>query len=210
MNFGNYNINSIGVTIENSFKGILNGKGHYLYNFNVSQYSNDLFNGLFGCVDGTIKNIGFKNVKFNYDSTITDKDAYVGLIVGQLNGNMENVYVYGDLTSKATGTIYSGGLVGQNNGNIINSYTNVTVKSTSINKMSYAGGLVGQNNGNINGCFAYGNVLSKGYVEPFSYASGLVGIQENNGKVINSFRYINQVITKYYNVTTSYNDIGDL
>lgn len=210
LNFGNYNINSIGVTIENSFKGILNGKGHYLYNFNVSQSSNDLFNGLFGYVDGTIKNIGFKNVKFNYDSTITDKDAYVGLIVGQLNGNMENVYVYGDLTSKATGTIYCGGLVGQNNGNIINSYTNVTVNSTSVNKMSYAGGLVGSNNGNISGCFAYGNVLSKGYVEPFSYASGLVGIQENNGKVTNSFRYINQVITKYYNVTTSYNDIGDL
>lgn len=210
LNFGNYNISSIGGTIKNSFKGILNGKGHYLYNFNISQSSNDLFNGLFGYVDGTIKNIGFRNAKFNYNSTITDKDVYIGLIVGQLNGYMENVYVYGDLTSKATRTIYSGGLVGQNNGNIINSYTNVTVNSTSVNKMSYAGGLVCQNNGNINGCFAYGNVLSKGYVEPFSYASGLVGIQENNGKVINSFRYINQVITKYYNVTTSYNDIGDL
>ena len=210
LNFGNYNINSIGVTIENSFKGILNGKGHYLYNFNVSQSSNDLFNGLFGYVDGTIKNIGFRNAKFNYNSTITDKDVYVGLIVGQLNGYMENVYAYGNLTSKATRTIYSGGLVGQNNGNIVNTYTNVTVNSTSVNMMSYAGGLVGSNNGNINGCFAYGNVLSKGYVDSFSYASGLVGIQENNGKVTNSFRYIDQIITKFNSVSTSYNDIGDL
>lgn len=210
LNFGNYNINSIGVTIENSFKGILNGKEHYLYNFNVSQSSNGLFNGLFGYVDGTIKNIGFRNAKFNYSSTITDKDVYIGLIVGQLNGYMENVYVYGDLTSKATRTIYSGGLVGQNNGNIVNSYANISVNSTSVNMMSYAGGLVGSNNGNINGCFAYGNVLCKGYVDSFSYASGLVGIQENNGKVTNSFRYIDQIITKFNSVSTSYNDIGDL
>ena len=48
------------------------------------------------------------------DADISGKttDVYVGLIIGNLSGTIENVYVLGSLTSTSTRTSYVGGMVG--------------------------------------------------------------------------------------------------
>ena len=205
INLGGYAIDATALTQTTSFKGVLDGNSHKVFNFTVTASDNS-YNGLFGYVDGTIKNIGFETSMTITTSKTTD--VYVGLIVGYLNGSLENIYATGTLTSTSLRTSYVGGLVGYNNGSIFNSYANVNVTATSTNLKCYAAGLVGYNNGNVTGSFAYGNVSAKGYVESYSYASGLIATEGTNSSVTSCFRYDGQTITKFDSIATSYNDIG--
>ena len=205
INLGGYAINATALTEATSFNGVLDGNSHKVFNFTVTA-SDDSYNGLFGYVDGTIKNIGFETSMTITTSNKTD--VYVGLIAGMLNGSLENVYGSGVLTSTSLRTSYVGGLVGYNNGSILNSYANVKVTATSTNLKCYAAGLVGYNNGSITGSFAYGNVSAKGYAEPYSCPSGLVALDGDNSNVTNCYRYNGQIITKFGNSSTSYNNIG--
>jgi hypothetical protein len=205
INLGAFAVNATALTEETAFKGVLDGNSHKIFNFTVTASDNS-YNGLFGYVDGTIKNIGFET-----SMTITTSkktDVYVGLIIGNLNGALENVYVTGILTSTSLRTSYIGGLVGYNNGSISNSYANVNVTATSTNLKCYAAGLVGCNDGSITGSFAHGNVSAKGYAESYSYASGLVAAEGTNSVVTSCFRYSGQTITKFVSASTSYNNVG--
>ena len=205
INLGGFTINSTSLTEATMFKGILDGNSHKVFNFTINATDNT-YNGLFGYMGGTIKNIGFEATM----SITTSKniDVYVGLVVGNLSGTLENVYVLGSLTSTSSRTSYVGGMVGYNKGIIINSYTNVKVVANSSNLMCYAAGLVGFNDGTLTGSFAYGNVTAKGYFESYSYASGLVAAEGTNSIVTSCFRYSEQAITKFGSSSTSYNKIG--
>ena len=205
INLGGFAIDSTSLNEETMFKGILDGNSHKVFNFTINATDNT-YNGLFGYMGGTIKNIGFETSMAITTSKTTD--VYVGLIIGNLSGTIENVYVLGSLTSTSTRTSYVGGMVGYNKGTIINSYTNVKVVASSSNLMCYAAGLVGFNNGTITGTFAYGNVSAKGYAETYSYASGLVAAEGTNSIVTSCFRYDGQIITKFGSLSTSYNKIG--
>ena len=205
INLGGYTVNATALTEATSFNGVLDGNAHKVFNFTVTASDNS-YNGLFGYVDGTIKNIGFETLMTINTSNKTD--VYVGLIAGMLNGSLENVYGSGVLTSTSLRTSYVGGLVGYNNGSILNSYANVNVTATSTNLKCYAAGLVGYNNGSITGSFAYGNVSAKGYAEPYSCPSGLVALEGDNSNVTNCYRYNGQTITKFGNSSTSYNNVG--
>ena len=205
INLGGFAINSTSLNEATMFKGGLDGNSHKVFNFSINSTDNT-YNGLFGYMGGTIKNIGFETSMAITTSKTTD--AYVGLVVGNLSGTLENVYVLGSLTSTSSRTSYVGGMVGYNKGTIINSYTNVKVVASSSNLMCYAAGLVGFNNGTITGTFAYGNVSAKGYAETYSYASGLVAAEGTNSKATSCFRYDGQIITKFGSLSTSYNKIG--
>ena len=205
INLGGYSINATALTEDTSFKGILDGNSHKIYNFIITSPDNS-FGGLFGYVDGIIRNIGFETSMMITTNKTTD--VYVGLVVGKLNGSLENVYVTGTLTSTSLKISYVGGLVGYNGGSISNSYANVNVTTVSTNLKCYAAGLVGFNNGIITGSFAYGNVSAKGYAESYSYASGLVASEGSNSSVISCYRYNGQTIIKFGSSSTSYNEIG--
>ena len=207
INLGGFAIDATALTESTAFKGTLDGNAHKVFNFNVTATDNS-YNGLFGYVDGAIKNIGFETSMTITTSKTTD--VYVGLIVGYLNGSLENVYATGTLTSTSLRTSYIGGLVGYNNGSILNSYANVNVTATSTNLKCYAAGLVGYNNGSITGSFAYGNVSAKGYADSYSYPSGLVALEGDNSSVSDCCRYSDQTITKFGNISTSYNNVGEL
>ena len=206
INLGGYAIDATALTESTAFKGTLDGNAHKLFSFTITAYDNS-YDGLFGYVDGTIKNIGFEASMTITTSKTTD--VYVGLIVGKLNGSLESVYATGTLTSTSPRTSYIGGLVGYNNGSILNSYANVNVAATSTNLKCYAAGLVGYNNGSITGSFAYGNVSAKGYADSYSYASGLVAFEGNNSSVADCYRYSGQTITKFGNTSTSFNNVGE-
>ncbi len=205
INLGGFAIDSTSLTEETSFKGILDGTSHRVFNFTIKSTENT-YNGLFGYMGGTIKNIGFQT-SMNITTTKTS-DVYTGLVIGNLSGTLENVYAFGSLTTTSLRTSYIGGMVGYSVGSIINSYSNVNVTSTSTNLKCYAGGLAGYNDGFITGSFAYGNVSAKGYAEVYSFASGLVSMEGSNSNVASSFRCKEQVITKFGSLSTSYNEIG--
>ena len=205
INLAGKTIDVISSTSTTSFKGTFDGKGHKIYNISLTAVDENNL-GLFGYVDGTIKNIGFE-ISLNISSSKTN-DVNAGLVVGRLNGTLENVYVSGTLNLTSSRTSYVGGLIGYNNGSIINSYSNVEVSAISTNLRSYAAGLVGYNDGTIAGSFAYGNVSAKGYAEPYSYASGLVAAEGTNSVVTSCFRYSGQTITKFGSASTSYNNVG--
>ncbi len=202
---GGYTINSTAVTEETAFKGFLDGNGYIISDFDVKCEDN-VFNGLFGYVDGSIKNIGFAT-SMNINTTLSS-DVYVGMIIGKLNGSIENSYVSGYLSSNSSRNSFIGGLVGFNNGMIIDSYSNVDVSSTSTNLKCYSGGLVGSNNGLIKGSFAYGNVSSKGYVEAYSYSSGLIAFEGSNSSILNCYRYNGQIYIKYECESSPFNNVG--
>ncbi len=194
INLGGFSIDSTSLTEATMFKGTMDGNSHKVFNFSINTNDKE-YNGLFGYMGGIIKNIGFET---SMKITSSNKnDVYVGLIVGNLIGTLENVYVSGRLNSTSSRTSYIGGLVGINSGAILNSYSNVIINAVSSNLKCYAGGLVGYNNGSVTGSFAYGNVSAKGYAEAYSYASGLIAAEGTNSIVNSSFIYDGQVIRKF-------------
>ncbi|MDY5983481.1 MAG: leucine-rich repeat domain-containing protein, partial [Anaeroplasma sp.] len=205
LDFGSKQIDLIASTEEKAFNGILDGNKHEIRNY-VLNATYNTFNGLFGYVSGTIKNIGFKN-NLTISTTSTD-DIYNGMIVGKLSGRLENVYATGTLNVSTSKLGYTGGLVGYNEGVILNCYSDIEINDTSSENKAYAAGLVGYNAGTISGSIAYGNVSAKGYVEKFSYASGLVAF-DNEGTVLNSFRYEGQKIMNFDVESESYNSQGE-
>ncbi|MDY3830272.1 MAG: leucine-rich repeat protein, partial [Erysipelotrichaceae bacterium] len=205
INLGGFAIDSVSSTEATMFKGTLDGNSHKVFNFTINGTDNT-YNGLFGYMGGTIKNIGFDTSMTITTSKTTD--VYVGLIIGNLSGTLENVYVSGAITSTSLRTSYVGGMAGYSTGTILNSFSNVSVTAISTNLKCYAAGLVGYNDGSITGSFAYGNVSAKGYAESYSYASGLAAAEGTNSLVTSCFRYDGQTITKFGSIATSYNDIG--
>ena len=207
INLGGYAIDPTSLTEKTMFKGVLDGKSHKVFNFTINA-TNNTYNGFFEYMGGTFKNIGFET-SLDITTSLTT-DVYTGLLIGNLSGTLENVYVSGSLTAASLRTSYIGGMVGYSTGTILNSYSNVTVSSTSTNLKSYAGGLVGYNDGSITGSFAYGDVSAKGYADSFSFASGLVACEGTNSVVTSCFRYKDQKITKFDSISTSYNELGTL
>jgi hypothetical protein len=168
------------------FDGLFDGNGKTISNFNYTYTDKDDV-GLFGYVNGIIKNLGL--IAPNIDAGRGDR---IGSLVGRLGkGNITGCYVDGgnvagtDYVSGLAGTNYStitncnssanvygdaivGGLVGQNGGDVIRCYSTGTVTGT-----LKVGGLVGENNGNVTACYNTGVVSGSKYC-----VGGLVGYNE--------------------------------
>jgi len=128
--------------------------------------------GLAGYVDD---NSNIFNSYFN-GSSVTGTGSYIGGIVGEGYGDIENC--------SATGTIgetgnYVGGIAGYNHGNIKNSYF-----TGSLRGATYIGGLAGRNDGSgkIFNSYAEGDMQRGGNPPPLSveYYGGLVGYNDGN------------------------------
>ncbi len=132
---------------------------------------------------------------FGFGITETER-VYAGGLVGVFAyGTMTNCNSSGTLASYSTGeAVYFGGLAGQNKaGAINNSFSSADVHA------KYAGGLVGYNgyvstdeeyiagtdNAKIYQCFATGYIT--GSLSYPAVAGGLVGLNENNGHINNSY-----------------------
>ena len=167
-----------------SFKGVFNGNGKRISNFNYTSTERNYI-GLFGYVDGftaEIKDLGL------IDPNV---DAGTGSIVGSLAGSAEkgfitNCYVEGCFVSGAS-TV--GGLVGQN-GSVIdirNStiITNCSTTGTVLGRQ-YVGGLVGENEGgtiiNCTSSARVGRTILLGGITP---VGGLVG--SSLGTIVNCY-----------------------
>ena len=170
--------NIIGINWDNPFNGIFDGKGHTISNFSYTCTDGDNI-GLFGYVNGKIKNLGLIN---------PDVDAGEGSFVGSLAGwfkygKITNCYVDGGSVAGAEGV---GGLVGQNGfcyhagecggGTISNCYSTGGVAGYSA-----VGGIMGMNNGGtISNCYSDSTVLGATDV------GGLLGLNDE-GTISNSY-----------------------
>lgn len=137
----------------NSFSGIFDGNGHRITNVNIYGTFSDnksFWQGLFGVVSGTVKNLGVENINYRINDF---EDWYGSACIGGLAGDLEhgtpvveNCYVTGSITysGKSSGLYGSGatgGLAGAANGaSIKNCFTNVSINSSA----KYIGGIIGE------------------------------------------------------------------
>lgn len=146
---------AIGATESSAFSGTFDGNGYSIKNLTTGFA---LYNGLFGVVTGTIKNLNLDNVRID---TVTKPDGTstvstsAGAVAGWLKGTISNVSV---TNSYIYGGLMAGGLVGSSGGNITNSYT----ENTTVTGNGYLGGLTGSLTGVISHSYSLSQVIAKG------------------------------------------------
>ena len=155
----------IGTSFRNSYTGTFDGGGHTIKGLTVT--TNDQFVGLFGSLGkaGTVKNVVMEGVQI----TNNHGSGYVGGVVGNSDGTIENCSVSGSVS----GTAYVGGVVGvQWFGSITGCSSSATVKG-----MGDVGGVAGQTNADVTltACYATGNVTIELGHRDRVYVGGLVG-----------------------------------
>jgi len=160
-------------TSDNIFEGSFNGNGHVVSNLYINNPTAD-DQGLFGRVEGKLKNIGIENCD------VTGGSYNTGGLVGGGHSSIYNCYATGNISgisktgglsggsdfivdSYATGDVtstgnYAGGLAGDCT-EIANSYATGNVVGANI-----VGSLVGASNGMLTNCYATGNVTGVNFV----------------------------------------------
>jgi hypothetical protein len=170
------------------FKGTFDGQGYEIRDLYINRPNEDHV-GLFGPMDGVIRDVGAVNV------TVVGGDAVGGLAgwvltvsdsysIGSVTGNKYVGGLLGDnsggtmsdsySTGSVTGEEVVGGLVGRNTGSVNDSYSSGDVTGT-----WGVGGLVGSNgyltyDGTVSKCYSTGNITGDEYV------GGLVGKNEGS------------------------------
>ncbi len=160
----------IGTSSSNPYRGTFDGNGHTISGLYINSTADD--QGLFGYVSssGKVQNLSV--------SGSVSGNNYVGGVVGDNRGSVENCYNTGTVSGPDSGTSnYVGGVVGYNSGSVENCYNTGSVTSSG----SPVGGVVGFNIsiGNVKNCHNIGEVSGNRYV------GGVVG--ENSGSVTNSY-----------------------
>lgn len=161
IDFEGANIDSYSIGSEAyPFKGHLDGNGHVIKNFKLTNVSNKPYRGLFDVIGGnaTIKNLGVVNANYTVNTWMK---AFGGL-VGYMIDNTEVIgcfakgttFVAPDTTTAYLGI--GGGLVGcmeSDNTYVTNCYS--TGNDLPHGNIDYDGGLVGQGKkfGGIENCF---------------------------------------------------------
>ena len=153
-----------------TFDGTFDGLGHSISDLSINSPNTSRV-GLFGTSTVSVRNVGLVH------ASVVGK-SFVGMLIGENTGTVENSYATGSVIGISTGTCYLGGLVGQNNGSgsISNSYATGTV-TWSGSGNGVLGGLVGENNvlGSISNSYASSYVTWDPSASPPSHAGGFVG-----------------------------------
>lgn len=172
-------------TLENPFKGTFDAQNNVVKGLYIN--NNNDYVGLFGVVEGTLKNINI------FDSYISGGN-FVGSIAGNLKGNAE--YCYSSATVVANETSKKvGGLFGCVEGSeeqqtvITNSYTTnnlnlVVNKDLKDGDSSMIGGVVGcaKQNVLIENCYNRATIKASA-----SYVGGVVGFAVNKVTISRSY-----------------------
>ena len=176
---------------QNPFKGILDG-ADYTVTYEVLAASKNSQDGLFGFLNGVVKNL---NVKVSGKIENLSNNVIVGGLSGYaLKSSIKNVNVEFDSEIDANGVVF-GGLVGINEDSLIkNSSANGSVEASANEIESYLGGLVGRNSGELYMTSSESTInVDKGSTV---YLGGLVG---KNYRTIESSYAISEI--KSANIT---------
>ena len=178
-------------TSTNAFKGTFDGKGHTINNLEISGLDNSIIAGLFGKLNGTVKDLVINNAKISH---LSDGSGGIGVVAGSIfnTGLIKNVTVS---NAEITGNRWTGGIVGYMYGSVENcKVSNIELTVTPDNLSGKfdngdkVGGIVGlspnDNRGTISGNHAE-NVTIKGYrdlggIAGAANASALTGNNASN------------------------------
>ncbi len=152
------------------FTGTLEGNGHTITGLTINRGSTSAV-GLFGRIDGTVKNLRLQSVS-------VVGDAYVGGLAGRIVGEVDSCSVTGSITGSGNAV---GGLAGDiYSGSLTMSYSAATVTG-GVYSGTGTGGLIGSvSSGSVlTNCYATGNVTGNNRV------GGLVG--NNDGTITKSY-----------------------
>lgn len=154
----------IGSWPTNVYTGIFNGQNHVINDLYIGGGST----GLFGAVNGTVRNFGLNNIKVYSPSY-----AYLGTAVGTLlGGTVSQIFATGEVT----GVSYTGGIVGWHSaGQITDVYAHVKVSGLS------SGGVVGRNDS-----LTITNAYATGWLGVSTAERGLIG-HNFGGTAVNTF-----------------------
>ena len=168
-------VDSNGKRISYPYAGVFDGQNHTISGVYYESSNEDYGGGLFGKVEGNVRNIGILDSYFNGSVN------YLGGICGKNKGTIENCYNIG--TVSGAGSV--GGICGMNEGTIENCYNTGTVSG----EMYHIGGICGGSSlSTIKNCY------NTGAVSGSSEAGGVCGTSDwdtiancyNIGKVAGS------------------------
>lgn len=192
IDLGNVDFTPIGNATSGAFSGSFDGNGYTISNLSVFSGK---YAGLFGCNEGTIKNVKLSGI-FVYGT------RYVGGVVGHNTtlGTVENCTVLsGDVESDGgLNDVNVGGICGYNEGVIQGTFSNcANVTAENTDAYAYAGGIVANSTNEISFTASnYGDVFSS------TYSGGLIGLGDSNvftncyntGSISGSYQYFGGLI----------------
>ena len=148
---GRYYVDSNGNIISYPYAGVFDGQNHTISGVYYESSNEDYGGGLFGKVEGNVRNIGILDSYFNGSVN------YLGGICGENSGTIENCYNTG--TVSGAGPV--GGICGMNKGTIENCYNTGTVSG----EMENIGGICGgSSSSTIKNCYNTGTVSGLQFV----------------------------------------------
>ena len=154
------------------YAGTFDGGGKTITGLTINQSSESNV-GLFASIaeGGTVKNLKLDDVDIIAGSN-------VGAIAGENRGTIENCSVSGSVTGSSNNSCV-GGIAGWHyGGTITDCHSSATVKG-----IAFIGGIAGQSNASITACYSTGSVTATINSNNYSYAGGVVGMN-NNGAIL--------------------------
>ena len=169
------------------FEGIYDGQGRKIEDLTI--LSSDSFQGLFGFVTGTVKNVSVYGRVAVTTLGSADEGPYAHSYAGGIAGGINNGAVIESCVSyvNVLGDSFVGGIVGEVMENdymvtktfssVVNcvNYGNIrAIAETAVNENAmYYGGIAGRNNGIVRGCVNYGSVSAT--AANVRYVGGIAG-----------------------------------
>ena len=171
---------------ENAFSGVFDGQGYVIKNMKITG-EQESYCGLFGLVDGTIKNVGLENTLIDVTG---ERSWAIGGVVGFLRGSVENCYNSGKINAECKSADV-GGLVGSSfsSASSIRNCYNLGSVNASTYGSGRAGGIAGYSYGNIQNCYNSATINCFVSSNADAVAGGIVGSGQtvencyNNGTV---------------------------
>lgn len=204
----NYEWDSIG---NNGFpfKGNFNGNFNKVINIKRTSFTDatDRYFGFFGCVQGTVRNLGVENVVFEFNASVGSQ--FTGGLVGYLKGEVDNCYARNvSVTNLSTTQSIPevAGLIGdvREGSSVLNSYVvdfGYTAQvSISTDKIAPLCGYLKSNNGKIkvNNCYVAGKYILNGdFANYFVMAA-----EEKHSNISSANNYVAHGVGEYKTTLT--------
>lgn len=169
------------------FEGIYDGQGHKIEEMTI--LSSESFQGLFGFVTGTVKNVNVYGRIVATTLGTADEMPYAHTYVGGIAGGINNGAVIENCTNyvDVMGDSFVGGIVGEvmENDYMVTTTLSLVVgcinygniravsETAKFENAMYYGGIAGRNNGIMRECINYGSVAAKS--ENVRYIGGIAG-----------------------------------
>ena len=213
LNSGNTNFyewSPIGTSDSKKYIGTFDGQGHTISGLycekdeNKDKFQSSAYIGLFGCLSGTVKNVGVEDSYFYVTGTGMFGNIDIGGVCGyNFNGTITNCYNTGTISGTISGTGSSvGGVCGAIfGGTITNCYNAGTISGAESD--TNVGGVCGlsyNSNAKITNCYNSGTVSGTG-----NSVGGVCGNNGNNNTITNCYYLKDENNPKYPTKGIGYN-----